>query len=154
MSEGKAKKNIIDGFVEGARDGFNMSAMSMAPNVIFAFALIQMLNLTGLTDVIGKVFGPLMSIFKLPGVAATVLMASLFSTGGGVGAAASLAASGQLGNSDIAILLPAIMLMGALLQYTGRCLGTAGVKSKYYVHFWIIAIINAILAMLIMGFFV
>lgn len=154
MKEKDKKKNVIDSFVDGARNGFNISARSMAPNVIFAFAMIHVLNLTGLSEVIGKVFTPFMGLFKLPGIAATVLMASILSAGGGIGAAASLVSNGQIDSSHVAILLPAIMLMGAVLQYTGRCLGTANVNSKYYPHLWAIAIINAFLAMFTMRFFV
>lgn len=152
--EEKAKKSFIDSFVEGARNGFSISANSMAPNVIFAFALIQLLNLTGLTQVVGKVFQPVMALFGLPGIAATVLMADLLSIGGGVGVAASLAVSGQLEASHIAILLPGIMLMGAPFQYMGRILGTAGLENKHYPVMFAIIFINAALAMLTMRFLV
>ena len=47
------KKTVVDAFVEGARNGFGISANSMAPNVMFAFVLIQILNLTGLSDILG-----------------------------------------------------------------------------------------------------
>lgn len=148
------KKTIIDSFVEGARNGFHISSTSMTPNVLFAFALIQILNITGLSDLIGIVFKPIMGIFGLPGIAATVLIASWLSVGGGVGVAASLLASGKIVGSDITILIPAIMLMGAQLQYMGRILGTAGVKNKYYPHLFIISILNACLGMLVMRFLV
>lgn len=152
--EVKVKKTVVDAFVEGARDGFHISANSMAPNVMLAFALIQVMNLTGLSHVLGIVFQPVMGIFGLPGVAATVLIASFLSMGGGVGVAASLYASGLINGSDITIMMPAIMLMGALLQYMGRVLGTANINNKYFPHLFLICFINAALAMLVMRLFV
>jgi spore maturation protein SpmB len=53
----------------------------------------------------------------------------------------------------VTILLPAIFLMGAQVQYMGRCLGTAGVKSKYYPALFAISIVNAAISMLVMRFF-
>lgn len=144
------KKNVVDCFVGGARSGLDICLHSTIPNVIFAFVLIQILNLTGLTSLIGTICKPVMVIFGLPGIAATVLVASLLSIGGGVGVAASLAVSGSLNNEHIAILLPAIFLMGALFQYMGRILGTAEIKKKYYVPLFAIAIINGLLSMLVM----
>lgn len=152
--EKQNKKTIIDSFVEGAKNGFHISSTSMAPNVIFAFALIRILDITGLLDIISIVFKPVMGMFGLPGIAATVLIASWLSIGGGVGVAASLVTCGQLTGTDVTILLPAILLMGAQIQYMGRILGTAGLKNKYYTHMFIISIINAFLAMWVMKFIV
>ena len=56
--------------------------------------------------------------------------------------------------TDITILMPAIMLMGALLQYMGRILGTANIDNKYYPHMFGICFINSVLAMLVMRLFV
>lgn len=154
MDEVKVRKTVVDAFVEGARNGFQIAANSMAPNVMFAFALIQVLNLTGLSHLLGIVFQPVMGLFGLPGVAATVLIASFLSMGGGVGVAASLYASGLITGSDITIMLPAIMLMGALIQYMGRILGTANIDNKYFLHFFVICFINAALSMLVMRLFV
>ena len=50
------KGNIIDAFVGGARNGFKIGTNSMVPNIIFGFAVISILNLTGLMEIIGKVF--------------------------------------------------------------------------------------------------
>ena len=151
----QAKKGtIIDAFIEGARNGFNIAMTSMMPNVVFAFALIRILDLTGLTAIIGKVFDPVMGLLSLPGIAATVLMASWLSTGGGVGVAASLYIGGQISGVDVTILLPAIMLMGSQVQYMGRILGTGGVKNKYYILMFGISILNSIIGMIIMNIFV
>ncbi|MGI6585342.1 MAG: nucleoside recognition domain-containing protein [Lutisporaceae bacterium] len=131
-SNATVKKNFLTSFVEGARKGFTMSMNNMAPNVLFAFALIQILNLSGLSKVIGTIFGPVMGIFGLSGITATVVVAGLLSTGGGIGAAASLALSGDITGNEAGILLVGIMMFGSCVQYMGRVLGTADVKSKYY----------------------
>ena len=62
----KERKTIVDSFVEGARNGYKISINSMVPNVLFAFVLIQILNLTGLSDILGKVCQPVMGRFGLP----------------------------------------------------------------------------------------
>jgi spore maturation protein SpmB len=75
------------------------------------------------------------------------------SMGGGAGVAASLYAAKALDGTHLTILLPAIFLMGAQVQYMGRCLGTAGVQARYYPVLFGISIFNAVVAMLVMRFF-
>lgn len=148
------QKTIIDAFVEGARNGYKLSANSMVPNVLFAFVLIQILNLTGLSDLLSIVCEPVMVLFGLPGIAATVLIAGFLSIGGGVGAAASLYTSGLLTGTHIAILIPGILLMGASLQYMGRILGMAEIRNKFYPLLIGVNVANAFLGMLVMRFLV
>lgn len=143
-------KSLADVFVDGARKGFSVGCNSIIPNVLMAFALIQVLKVTGLLELFGKVFAPVMAIFGLPGEAIMVLMGAFLSMGGAVGVAASLAAAGALNGTHITILMPAIYLMGSLLQYMGRLLGTANVQTRYYPILFGICIINALLAMLVM----
>nr|WP_299448625.1 hypothetical protein [uncultured Phascolarctobacterium sp.] len=102
----------------------------------------------------GKVFAPVMALWGLPGEAVTVLVSSLMSMGGGVGAAAGLMANNSLNAKDVTILLPAIYLMGSLVQYLGRCLGTAEVNSKYYGIMVGISVLNALLSMWVMKFLI
>ena len=146
----KRKKSFIDVFIEGANSGLNIVVRSTMPNVIFAFVLIKILNMTGMLQLIGDALSPFMALFGLPGVAATALMATVLSMGGGCGVAASLATDGLLTNTHIAILMPAIPLMGSLVQYMGRILFTAEMPSKYVPHMFCIAILNGFAAMLIM----
>lgn len=146
----KPNMNPISAFVEGANQALNITIKSTLPNVMFAFVLIRILNMTGLLDLIGKVMSPVMGIFGLSGVAATVLLSSILSMGGGCGVAASLATSGMLTPTEITILMPAIPLLGTLVQYMGRILSAAGLPSKYYPHMYIIAITNALLSMVVM----
>lgn len=146
------KKTLADVFVDGARKGWNVGVTSILPNVLMAFALIQVLKVTGLLVLLGKIFGPVMAIFGLPGEAVTVLMGAWLSMGGGVGVAASLYTGKILSMTHVSILIPAIFLMGAQIQYMGRLLGTAVVQTKYYPMLFGISIMNALIAMLIMRF--
>lgn len=143
-------KPVTDVFVDGARKGWNIGVNSIIPNVLMAYALIQVLHVTGVLELLGKVFAPVMAVFGLPGTAVMVLAGAWLSMGGGMGVAASLFAAGSLTPVHLTILLPAIFLMGAQLQYMGRCLGTAGVQSRFYPALFLISIINAALSMLVM----
>ena len=94
MSDNKVeviqKKTILDLFIDGARKGFTIGTTSLLPNVMMAFVIIRILDVTGLLQLIGVVFQPVMGLWGLPGEAATVLITALMSMGGGVGVAMSL----------------------------------------------------------------
>lgn len=154
MATNNSKVFITDVFVKGAINGWNLITHSTIPNVLMAFVIIKILNISGLLAIIGKVFSPIMMIFGLPGEAATVLIAAWMSIGGGVGVAAALIDQGSIGVRDIAILCPAIVLMGSQVQYMGRCLGVIGTSAKRIPVLMGISIINALIAMLIMNFIV
>lgn len=154
MATNNSKVFITDVFVKGAINGWNLITHSTIPNVLMAFVIIKILNISGLLAIIGKVFSPIMMIFGLPGEAATVLIAGWMSIGGGVGVAAALIDQGSIGVRDIAILCPAIVLMGSQVQYMGRCLGVIGTSAKRIPILMGISIINALIAMLIMNFIV
>lgn len=145
------KRNFVESFVVGARNGLNMSFMNMAPNVVFAFAMINIIRMSGFDKIIGIVFGPVMGIFGLPGVAATAVIAGLLSTGGGVGAAASLTLSGDITHAHSTILLVGIAVFGSAVQYTGRVLGTADVESKHYPALFISNFGSGLMAMFVMN---
>jgi len=153
-SAAAAKRNFLSSFVAGARKGYTMSMSNMVPNVLFAFALIQILNLSSLSTIIGNVCGPVMGVFGLPGIAASVVVAGLLSTGGGIGAAASLALGGDITNTHAAILLVGIMMFGSCVQYMGRVLGTADVKNKYYPVLIVTDVACGFLAMFVTSFIV
>ena len=147
------KKTLADVFVDGARKGWNVGVNSVLPNVLMAYVIIQVLRVTGLLDIMGNVFGPVMAVFGLPGQAMAVLIGAWLSMGGGIGVAASLYASQVLTPAHVSIVFPAIFLMGAQIQYMGRLLGTAGVQSRFYPILFGISILNACIAMFIMRFF-
>ena len=142
--------NLYAAFVDGAVKGWNVATRNMLPNVVLAFVFIRALQTSGLLDSLGRVCAPLMSLFGLPGEAVAVLLSTWFSAGGGVGAAASLYAQGVLSGNDVTILMPAIFLMGAQIQYAGRILGMAGVETRYYPALYLIGLGNAAAGMLTM----
>ena len=150
MSEPQEKPMLTDVFVSGVKRGWGIATGSMLPNVLMAFILIYVLKLTGILDLIGTVCGPVMKVFSLPGEALMVLLAAWLSMGGGVGVASSLFAAGSLSLHDIAVLAPAIYLMGSQVQYIGRLLGVVGTPGKYIPVMVLISIINALLALLVM----
>ena len=150
MSEMQEKPMLTDVFVSGVKRGWGIATGSMLPNVLMAFILIYVLKLTGILDLLGTVCGPVMKIFGLPGEALMVLLAAWLSMGGGVGVASSLFAAGSLSLHDIAVLAPAMYLMGSQVQYIGRLLGVVGTPGKYIPVMVLISIINALLALLVM----
>ena len=141
---------LTDVFVSGVKRGWGIATGSMLPNVLMAFILIYVLKLTGILDLIGTVCGPVMKIFGLPGEALMVLLAAWLSMGGGVGVASSLFAAGSLSLHDIAVIAPAMYLMGSQVQYIGRLLGVVGTPGKYIPVMVLISIINALLALFVM----
>ena len=147
------KKTLPDSFGEGAKKGWNVGISSIIPNVLMAFVLIHALRLSGLLDMLGVLFNQVMGLFGLPGQAVMVLVGAWMSMGGGVGVAASLYAAKILNPTHVTILLPAIFLMGAQIQYMGRLLGTAGIQGRYYPMLFGISILNAIISMIIMRIF-
>ena len=150
----QTNKNVIDVFITGARKGWDISVTSIIPNVIFAFVLIQFLEVTGFMKLLETIFAPVMSIFGLPGAAIAVFFTALMSMNGAAGSAAKLLASGSLTPTHVVILLPSILLMGAKVQYLGRMLGTAGVQKRFYLPLLGVSFINAILSLFVMKFLV
>lgn len=125
------------------------------PNVLMAFVLAYILDLFGVMAFLGKVCGPVMSIFDLPGPGPLPFCAATWlSCGAGVGVAASLLASGTLNAHDITILSPALLLMASQIQYMGRLLGVADVPKKYWPLLMFNSILMASIGMLIMRFIV
>ena len=146
--------NPFDIFVIGARKGFQIAINNLMPNVLMAYVIAEILNLVGAMQFIGKIFAPMMGIFGLPGEAVTVLLTTWLSSSAGTGVAVSLIAKGVLNGTHASILIPALFLMGAQLQYMGRLLGVADTPKKYWPLLMLARIINACIAMIVMRFFV
>jgi len=145
-----AKEMVTDVFVRGARQGWGIAIGSMLPNVLMAFVIIKALQITGLLKLIGIACGPVMAVFGLPGEAAPVLLAAWMSMGGGVGVAVALFGQGTIDGTHLAILTPAIYLMGSQLQYMGRLLGVVGIPGKMIPLMMALSIVAACVAMIIM----
>lgn len=147
-------KTLLDLFVEGAKKGWTVGINSILPNLVMAFALMQILTITGAMKLIGVVCGPLMGVFGLPGEAVTVLLTSWLSMAGGVGVAASLYSESLLTNAQVSILMPAIYLMGAQVQYMGRLLGVSETPKRWWPILFANSIVSALISMVIMRAFV
>ena len=149
-STSNSKPMITDVFVKGAVHGWQIATSSTIPNVLMAFVIIKILKHAGLLDIIGDVCGPLMAIFGLPGIAATILLGAWMSMGGGVGVAVALFSAGAVTGTDLAIVTPAIYLMGSQVQYMGRCLGVIGIKGKDLPLIMSLPVITAFLSLYVM----
>ena len=144
------KEGLIDVFLAGARKGVNLWVFSMMPGVVLGYSMIEVLRVTGLLDLMGRLFAPAMAIFGLPGEALPVLLTSLLALSGGCAAAAALAARGIFSGPQATIILPMILCLGSQLQFIGRVLAVADVPSKKYLVNSIIGIICAMIAGLVM----
>lgn len=147
-----AKKGLVDLFIEGARRGFKIGTHSLLPNVMMAYVIIRILDVTGLLKIIGTIFSPFMAIFGLPGEAATVIITSLLTMGGAIGVAVTLFSSNILDPVQLTSLIPGIYLMGNPIQNVGRCLGVSGTNTKHYAIILGICLFNTLASILAMRF--
>lgn len=150
MSHPTSNPVITDVFVAGARKGWNIATTSTLPNVVMAFIIIKALEITGALKGMGLIFSPLMGLFGLPGEAAAVLIGGWMSMGGGIGVAIGLFDKGIINGEHLAIMAPAIYLMGLQVQYLGRILGVIGTSARRIPLMIVISVINAFIAMLLM----
>ena len=65
------------------------------------------------------------------------------SMGGGVGVAIALFGQGLVDGTHLAVLTPAIYLMGSQLQYMGRLLGVVGISGKMIPVMMLLSILAA-----------
>ena len=149
-AEVKANRNILDMFMDGARNGYQIAVHNLIPALVMAFVLIRILEVTGLLKTVGSVCGPVMMVFGLPGEAAAVILASIMSMGGAVGVAASLYTSGHLSPADLSALLPSIYLMGNPVQNVGRVLGLSETNPRHYTAVLAIGAICSLLSIWVM----
>ena len=150
MSSENSKPMVTDVFVKGAIQGWNIATHSTIPNVLMAFVIIKMLNISGALDFIGTCLGPVMGIFGLPGEAAMILLGGWMSMGGGVGVAVALFDKGAVDGTQLAIVIPAIYLMGSQVQYMGRCLGVIGIQGSDMFKIMAVPPIVALLSLWVM----
>ena len=145
------KPMITDIFVEGAKKGWVIATTSTVPNVLMAFVIIKALQITSALELMGTLFSPIMAIFGLPGEAAAVLIGAWMSMGGAVGVVITLFDQGILNGEHIAILAPAIYLMGSQVQYMGRIMGPIRTEGRYIPIMIAISVLNAFAAMFVMN---
>lgn len=145
------KLNIMDSFVAGAKKGTNLVFTGVIPNVIFAFVLLEFLNLSGIMRLLSTLLAPIMAIWGLPGEAALPLATSFAGLTGALVTAAKLLSDGVLTQNQAFAILPAIFLMGSSVMYTGRLLAVSGINSRQFKYFYVVNITNALVSIFIMN---
>lgn len=145
----KAKPNIIEEFILGAKKGFYLGVEMIAPAMVLAYVLILFLDITGLMKLVGNFLGPVMAIFGLPGEAIFALVAAFFAKAAGAAATASLYSKGVISAAQATILFPACITMGTLIGHFVRIVIVSNANKKWHALLICIPVFDAILAMFI-----
>lgn len=145
----KAKPNIIEEFMAGAKKGFYLGVEMIAPAMVLGYVLILFLNITGLMTIVGKVLAPVMAVFGLPGEAIVGLIAAFFAKAAGAAATASLYSQGVLTATQATVLFPACITMGTLVGHFVRIVIVSNANKRWHGLLLCIPIIDAVIAMFI-----
>lgn len=146
------KPSVVDTFLKGCATGFRVGVENIIPAMILGYTLIYVLQETGLLDIMGTIFAPIMGIFGLPGAAVAVLISAFFAKASGCATAATLYASGILTLGQATMLLPACILMGTLVGHYARIVLIAGANRKWHGLLLAIPVFDALLSLFIMRF--
>ena len=141
------KKSIIEVFMNGAKKGFYIGVEQMIPAVILGYVIVEFLQLSGLLDLLGTVFSPIMALFGLPGEAIVVLISAFLSKAAGAASAANMYAQGILNAAQCTILVMPCMLMGTLVGHFARIILVADVNKKHRGLMLAVPLIDSVLAM-------
>lgn len=144
------KQGIVEIFLAGCKKGFYIGVNTILPSMILGYVILQFLDLTGLTSLLGIVFKPVMGAFGLPGEAVTVLISAFLSKASGAGAAAALYESGVLSAAQCAVCLMPSMLMGTLVGHFVRVVMVADTNPKFRLPMIAVALIDSAIGMWIM----
>jgi spore maturation protein SpmB len=146
----ETKKTMIEVFMGGAKKGFYIGVEQILPAMVLGYVIVQFLQLTGLVDVLGKIFGPVMGIFGLPGETIIVLISAFFAKAAGAATAANLYTQGLITAAQATILIMPSMLMGTLVGHYARIVLVADVNKKYRGLLLAVPIFDTIVGMLLM----
>lgn len=146
----KESKSAIEVFMNGCKKGFYIGVEQILPAMVLGYVIVQFLKLTGLVDILGRVFGPVMGIFGLPGEAVVVLLSAFFSKAAGAATAANMFAEGVINAAQATILIMPCMLMGTLVGHYARIVLVSDVNKKHRGIMWLVPIVDSILGMLLM----
>ena len=105
------KASVVDTFLKGCVRGFKVGIENITPAMILGYTLVYILQATGLMDLLGTVFAPVMGLFGLPGEAFAVLISAFFAKASGCATAATMYAAGTLTLGQASMLLPACILI-------------------------------------------
>jgi spore maturation protein SpmB len=144
------KKSLVEIFMGGAKKGLYIGLEQILPAMILGYVVVEFLKLTGIIDLLGTVFGPVMGIFGLPGESVVVLVSAFFAKAAGAATAANLFSEGIINAAQATILLMPSMLMGTLVGHYARIVLVSDANPKYRGLLLAIPIIDSIFGMLLM----
>ncbi len=133
--------------MDGAKEGFYIGIENILPAMVLGCVIIRFLELTGLVNLIGKVFAPVMGIFGLPG-GGNCVNVGVFAKAAGAATAANLYAAGTINAAQATILVVPCMLMGTLVGHYARIVLVAGTNPKYRSHLLGLPILLSLAGML------
>ncbi len=148
----KKDKSAIEVFMNGCKKGFYIGVEQILPAMILGYAIVQFLKLTGLVDILGVVFGPVMGLFGLPGESIVVILSAFFSKAAGAATAANMYAAGLINGVQATILIMPCMLMGTLVGHYARIVLVSDINKDHRALMWLVPIIDSVLGMLIVRF--
>lgn len=141
------KKGLIEIFLGGCKKGLYIGLEQILPAMVLGFVLVAFLKLSGITDLLSVVAGPVMGIFGLPGESVVVLISAFFAKAAGASTAASLYAAKTITAAQATILLMPCMLMGTLIGHFARIVLVANVNAKHRGLLLAMPIIVSVIAM-------
>lgn len=147
------RKTIVEVFLAHCKRGFYIGVETILPSMILGYVIMAILDLTGVTSLLGYVFKPIMGLFGLPGEAVTVLISAFFAKASGAGAAAALYTEGVLTAAQCAVCLMPSMLMGTLIGHFVRVVMVSGTNSKQQMPLIAVALLDAAIGMWLMRLF-
>lgn len=143
----KVKPSLIEEFSAGAKKGFYIGVELIAPAMVLAYVLVLFLEITGLMAVVGKLLGPVMGLFGLPGEAVVALIAAFFAKAAGCATAATLYSKGVITAVQATILFPACVTMGTLIGHFVRIVIVANTNTKRHPLLLCVPVIDAVIVM-------
>ena len=148
----KNKKGLIEVFFEQGAFGFKLWFEKVCVAIIFGYAVVEFLKITGLMNVISMVFSPILGLLGLPGEAAIAILSSYMTLPAGCAIAASLVQDGTITASQLTVLFPMMYAVSSNLLYIGRVVGASGVDSKKYPVYIVIGLLCAVIGGLAVSF--
>lgn len=151
MSNPATQKSIVEIFMEGSKKGFYVGLNNILPAMVLGFTIVQFLQLTDLVPLLGNVFGPVMSLFGLPGETVIVLVSAFFAKAAGAATAANMYAQGLINEAQATILLLPCMLMGTLVGHYARIVLVANANPAHRLALLLVPIIDTVIGMFLMN---
>lgn len=139
-NKAKAKESIVSVFMQGAYKGLMSAIKGMLPAVLMAYVIIEILTATGILNIIGAWFDPVMALFGMPGEAITVIITAFMTRPAGMATALSLMESGLIDANDVTVLVISIMLIGGVIQQYVRVVVASEVGNKYRIPILVVTV--------------